>query len=83
MKRPGATRRGLCNGVGLFAGEDRLEGRLETAMRVLQRLDAPGDDVVLLAHLVHRERLFARELSVDIGHQQLVAEFGHDGTPSG
>ncbi len=52
-------------------------------MRVLQRVDAPGDDIVLLEHLLDRARLFARELPVDIGYQQFVAEFGHDGGPSG
>ena len=66
-------------GVGLFAGEDRVEGGFEAAMGVFQRIDALGDDVVLREHLVHRARLFARELPVDIGNQQFVAEFGHDG----
>jgi len=70
-------------GIGLFSGEDRLEGRLEPAMGVLQRIDAPGDDIVLLEHLLNRARLFACELPVDIGHEQFVAEFGHDGGPSG
>ncbi len=72
-------RAGLRHGVGLFAGEDRLEGRFEPAMRVLQRVDAAGDDIVLLEHLLHRACLFARELPVDIGYEQFVAEFGHDG----
>ena len=62
----------------LLAGEDRLEGRLEPAVRILQRDDTAGDDIVLLEHLLHRARLPARELSVDIGHQQPVAELGHD-----
>ncbi len=74
----GRMRRGLGRGIRLFAGEDRLEGRFEPAMRVFQRVDAPGDDIVLLEHLLDRLRLLARELSVDIGHQQFVAEFGHE-----
>ena len=48
-------------------------------MGVLQRVDAPGDDIVLRQHLVDRAGLFARKLPVDIGDQQFVAEFGHDG----
>ena len=48
-------------------------------MSILQCVDAPGDDVVLLEHLLHCLGLLARKLSVDIGDQQFVAEFGHDG----
>ena len=76
-------RNGRRSGIGLLASEDRFEGSLQTAMRIPQRDDALGDDVVLLEHLVHRERLFARKLSVHISHQQLVAELGHDGVSSG
>ena len=47
-------------------------------MRILQRLDATRDDVVLLQHPLHRAALLAGKLSVDIGHEQFVAELGHE-----
>src|SRR6185437_12772116 len=61
-----------------LAGEDRLEGSLQPTVSVLQCLDAPRDDIVLLEHLLHRVGLLAGKLSVDIGHEQFVAELGHD-----
>jgi hypothetical protein len=62
--------------TNLLAREDGFEGRFKPAMRVFQRRDALGDDVVLLQHLLDSLRLLARELPIDIGHQQFVAEFG-------
>ena len=46
-------------------------------MCLLQRGDAPGNDVVMGQHLLDRARLLLRELPIDIGDQKLVAEFGH------
>ena len=78
MNRPGGCERGRCRGIRLFAGEDGFESGFEPAMRVLQSSDALGDDVVLLEHLLDGLRLLARELPIDIGDQQFVAEFGHE-----
>src|SRR6476620_6140047 len=50
-------------------------------MRVLQRLDAAGNHIVMLEHLVDGARLLAHELAVDIGHEQFVTELGHGGIP--
>ena len=62
-----------------LAGEDGLEGRLETAMGLLQRRHAAGDHVILREYLLHGAGLLARELSIDIGYEQFVTEFGHGG----
>src|SRR5512144_14192 len=50
-------------------------------MRVLQRLDALGNHIVMLEHLVDGARLLAHELAVDIGDEQFVTELGHGGVP--
>ena len=76
-------RRGRSGDLRLLAGQDRFERRFETGMGVFQRLDAGGKNIVLIENLLHRARLFARELSIDIGYEQFVAEFGHGLSPSG
>lgn len=66
-EQTGRARERLRRSIGLFACENGLERRFEPAMSVLQRRDAPGDDIVMLKYLLHRARLLARELPVDIG----------------
>ena len=46
-------------------------------MGLFERIDAAGDHVVLLKHLVDGAGLLAYELSVDIGYEQFVTELGH------
>jgi len=72
--------------IGIRFGQIAAIAPSIPADRAVQRIDAAGDDVVLCEHLLHRASLFACQLSVDIGNEQFVAEFGHDGPllgPSG
>ena len=63
-----------------LSGKDRLEGRLEPAMCRLQRIDAASKHVILPEHFLDGTRLRTGELSVNIGHEQFVAELGHAGS---
>src|SRR5687767_14225524 len=83
MNRPGDW------GTGLAAASASSQARI-ASKAASSRLwasfsasDAPGDDIVLLEHLLNRAGLFARKLPVDIGYEQFVTEFGHVGGPSG
>jgi hypothetical protein len=51
-------------------------------MRILECIDPPGNHVVLLEHPLDGAGLLALELAIDIGHQQFVAELGHESVGS-
>ena len=77
----GGRQRGRDQHLDHLAGKDRFEGGFEPAMGFFQRVEAAGDHLVLLEHLVDGAGLLARELAVDIGHQQFVTELGHGRRP--
>jgi hypothetical protein len=54
-------------------------------MRVLQRVDPRRKNIVLIENPLHRTRLFAGKLSIDIGDEEFVAEFspGQPLSPAG
>jgi hypothetical protein len=46
-------------------------------MALLQRFCASGGYIVLLEHLFDGAVLLARKLSINIGYEEFIAEFGH------